>query len=242
MHETLESVIQSEDFPWHQGGVIRGLRTRGASDTQTLIEGCPALNDLSGKSVLDIGTTNGLVAFEAEARGATRVVATDIHDDGHFGFSRLKAALDSNVEFVRCNVYNLNEALGGEQFDVVIFWGVLYHLRHPLLALDQVRQVSRAVMSCETAIAISPQLSSTETWCKYYERAEFAGDATNWFVPSAACARAWLRGSGFTTVNETIREGNEFGRMMVDCQVNNGPAFYEEQNGEPRIVGVKFGE
>src|ERR1051326_6195040 len=90
--------------------------------------------DLSGKSVLDIGCNAGFYALEMKRRGAARVVGID-SDPAYLAQARFAAGvLGADSEFRRLDVYDL--ARLGERFDLVLFMGVLYHLRHPLLALD----------------------------------------------------------------------------------------------------------
>ncbi len=90
--------------------------------------------DLSGKTVLDIGCNGGFYAIEMKRRGADRVVAVDF-DDIYLNQARFAAeVMGADIEFRKLSVYDV--ALLKEKFDVVLFMGVFYHLRHPLLALD----------------------------------------------------------------------------------------------------------
>lgn len=109
----------------------------------TPLRSCLDSIDFVGKRVLDVGTWDGMWAFEAEKRGAKYVLATDhlasrgasIPDT----FCYAKKALNSNVEFQECSAYKLDSI--NHEFDIVLCFGVLYHLRHPLLAMDQCRTV-----------------------------------------------------------------------------------------------------
>src|SRR5215217_4635856 len=90
--------------------------------------------NLSGKTVLDIGCNAGFYSIEMKRRGAARVVGID-SDERYLAQARYAAeVLGATIEFKNLSVYNVAQL--GEKFDVVIFMGVLYHLRHPLLALD----------------------------------------------------------------------------------------------------------
>ena len=95
--------------------------------------------DLTGKSVLDIGCNAGFYSVEMKRRGAGRVVGID-SDERYLAQARLasEALGFSGIEFRNLSVYDV--AALGERFDLVIFMGVLYHLRHPLLALDLIRE------------------------------------------------------------------------------------------------------
>jgi methyltransferase (TIGR04290 family) len=94
--------------------------------------------DLSGKSVLDVGCNAGFYSIEMKRRGAARVVAID-SDETYLEQGRFAAAVCGfdDIEFRMMDVYDTGQL--GEQFDLVLFMGVLYHLRHPLLALDILR-------------------------------------------------------------------------------------------------------
>lgn len=140
--------------------------------------------DLSGKTVLDVGTTNGAMAFEMERRGARRVVAVDIVDDNVFGFGQIRRLLGSSAEFVRANIYELPETLGGERFDLVLFWGVLYHLRHPLLALDRLRTLIRGIGYIETQVSDHSLTSPDHSQVQFLRGDALGGDPSNWFVPT----------------------------------------------------------
>ena len=90
--------------------------------------------DLSGKSVLDIGCNGGFYSLEMKRRGASRVVAID-SDVRYLKQARFAAQVQqADIDFRQLSVYDVGSL--GERFDIVLFMGVLYHLRYPLLALD----------------------------------------------------------------------------------------------------------
>ena len=105
-----------------------GVHTPGVNDVDCLLARADLPEDIEGATVLDIGATNGGVAFELERRGAERVIAVDIYGADWFGFKQLKELLNSRVEYLCASVYDLPAKLN-EQFDIVAFCGVLYHLR-----------------------------------------------------------------------------------------------------------------
>lgn len=175
--------------------------------------------DLTGKSVLDIGCNAGFYSMEMKRRGATRVVGID-WDERYLAQAQLASealGYADSVEFRKLSVYDV--ALLGERFDLVIFMGVLYHLRHPLLALDLIREhVAGDAMLFQTM-----QQGSTDTidvpedhpffmpgtWTPpayfddpaypkmHFIERKFAGDWTNWWAPNRACSEAMLRAAGF---------------------------------------------
>ena len=90
--------------------------------------------DLNGKSVLDVGCNAGFYSIQMKERGADRVVAIDT-DEKYLAQARFAAEVSgAEIEFRNLSVYRVGELQ--EQFDLVLFMGVLYHLRHPLLALE----------------------------------------------------------------------------------------------------------
>lgn len=168
--------------------------------------------DLSGKSVLDIGCNAGFYSMEMKRRGAERVLGVD-SDDRYLAQARFasEALGYDNIEFRNLSVYDLGAL--GERFDVVIFMGVLYHLRHPLLALDLIHEhVARDLMIFQSMQRGSRELMAIEedypfersemffesAWPKlHFVERKYANDWTNWWVPNRACAEAMLRASGF---------------------------------------------
>jgi tRNA (mo5U34)-methyltransferase len=153
---------------------------------------------LAGKTVLDIGAWDGFFSFEAERRGAKRVLATDSHAwyTRKPAFELARRALASKVEDLDIDVMDLSpERIG--TFDVVLFLGVLYHLRHPMLALEKVFSVCADHLILETVTDL--------VWTRYpamrfYPGSELAGDASNWFGPNPAAVVGMLKAVGFSRV------------------------------------------
>jgi tRNA (mo5U34)-methyltransferase len=168
--------------------------------------------DLAGKSVLDIGCNAGFYSMEMKRRGAGRVLGID-SDERYLAQARLagEALGFDNIEFRNLSVYDVGAL--GERFDVVIFMGVLYHLRHPLLALDLIHEhVARDLLIFQSMQRGSKLLmevdedydfNDTEHFLEsaypklHFVERKYAGDWTNWWVPNRACAEAMLRAAGF---------------------------------------------
>jgi len=167
--------------------------------------------DLSGKSVLDIGCNAGFYSLEMKRRGAERVLGVD-YDDRYLAQARLAAEITGvDIEFRKLSVYDL--ASLGERFDLVIFMGVLYHLRHPLLALDLVREhVADDLLlfqSMQRGSEVTGEFAADYPFeqIAHFDEADYpklhfiegsyARDWTNWWVPNASCSAAMLRSSGF---------------------------------------------
>lgn len=167
--------------------------------------------DLSGWRVLDIGCNAGFYGFELAARGA-HVTGIDI--DAHYLDQARWAAgrfgLQDRIEFRRMQIYDL--AREPESYDLVWFMGVLYHLRHPLLALDIVRKKVRRMLIVQTLTMPGEEVAPVADEFALDERAamlqpgwpkmafiehSMAGDPTNWWAPNHACVEAMLRASGF---------------------------------------------
>lgn len=167
--------------------------------------------DLQGQTVLDIGCNAGFYSFELARRGAT-VTAIDI--DPHYLAQARWAArqygLEERVTFHQMQVYEVADLPG--QFDWIWLMGVLYHLRHPLLALDVVRLKARGRLVLQTMtmpeseqLATPPDLGMDERqrlqsrgWPRMaFIEHRLAGDPTNWWAPNSACVLAMARSAGF---------------------------------------------
>jgi tRNA (mo5U34)-methyltransferase len=171
--------------------------------------------DLTSKSVLDVGCNGGFYSIEMKRRGAARVVGVD-SDARYLAQARFAAEVaEADIDFRQMSVYELPTL--GERFDVVLFMGVLYHLRHPLLALDLLYEhVVGDLMVFQSMLRGSPETKRFESDYQFWETDQFedpayprmyfvehkyAGDPTNWWIPNRACAEAMLRSAGFTIVD-----------------------------------------
>jgi SAM-dependent methyltransferase len=170
--------------------------------------------DFRGKSVLEVGCWDGYWSFEAERLGAAEVLATD-------DLSQRKV-VTRNVPFVReclgsrvryrddVSVYELPERLG-RTFDAVIFYGVLYHLRYPGMALAQLRRVLEpgGVLLLETAVLPDEQ----EPVMRWGYRAIYEEDPSSWNAVSLPCLRELLTTSYFEVeLCETFLRQGRVGR------------------------------
>ena len=223
-----------DQYVWHQSFMVEGVRTPGAQDIYWLIERAGLPNDMTGMRVLDVGTTNGAVAFECERRGASEVLATDIVGPDHYGFAEIAQRIGSNVSFRQCSVYGMAHQVK-EPFDLVVFWGVLYHLRHPLLALDNLRAVTAGHLSLETAV-----LDGDQCRADFFRGDEYASDSSNWWVPTVSCLTALLHSSGFH-VQGLSSWGDASGkRAICSARTVDGPPEYSLVSYEPVIGSREF--
>lgn len=187
--------------------------TPGPNDLSHLFSVSGISDDLHGAHVLDIGASNGGTSFECERRGAERIVSVDAAPSGDCGLTHTRDFLGSKVEYVNANVYELPSIVNG-QFDLVIFWGVLYHLRHPLMAVDNIWRVCRGYASIETAVFDDGGAPSM----RFYPRDELNGDGSNWFVPNIAALCGMFDASGFSSEIRSVWPESAPERCMMHAK------------------------
>jgi tRNA (mo5U34)-methyltransferase len=185
-----------------------GIVTAGVDDTAQRLARLDLPASLTGLTVLDIGAWDGFFSFECERRGASRVVAADHYswsDSGwgtKAGFQLAREVLGSNVEDVDIDVMDLSpERIG--TFDLVLFLGVLYHLRHPLLALERVASVTRKTLLLETVVDM---VGYGRPAMAFYPHRELNNDPTNWWGPNIPAVHGMLRSVGFEAVRTVTKQ------------------------------------
>lgn len=189
------------------GRTLPGLQT--VDQLRWRIARHPIPENLSGKRALDIGAWDGWFTFELERRGAS-VLAVDVTRLETFDEAR--RLLNSKAEYLVSDVCRLDPAKIGT-FDVVIFFGVLYHLKHPLLALERVCELTTDIACIESLVTDDPP-SSPIPLMEFYEGTELAGQFDNWTCPNTACLLAFCRTAGFARVElNAVREN----RAHVTC-------------------------
>jgi tRNA (mo5U34)-methyltransferase len=188
--------------------------------------------DLSGKSVLDVGCNAGFYAIEAKRRGATRVLGVDAQrrliNQARFGCG----VLGLDIEYRKMSVYELSVCDLG-QFDVTLALGLIYHCKHLVLALEKLFEVTKELLIIETAIL--PLAKTPESFSDpvagpsvmlhplaYVENPPDRKESIfNWFVPGTKCLEALLKGVGFSEVDFfDILPG---GRAVVVCRKGETP-------------------
>jgi tRNA (mo5U34)-methyltransferase len=195
-------------------------------------------DDLSGKSVLDIGCNAGFYSIEMKRRGADRVLAIDSDERylAQAGFASATLGFD-DIEFRKLDVYDVGAI--GERFDLVIFMGVLYHLRHPLLALDLIHEHVAGDMllfqsmqrgskhvfepDADYDFAEADHFFETGYPKLHFVEHEYCGDWSNWWVPNRAATEAMLRSAGFT-IDQRIEEEVYLCRRAERAYADYGPA------------------
>lgn len=215
---------------WHRIDLGHEVVTPGADDTPEKLKTLGFPEDLSGMTVLDIGAWDGFFSFEAERRGASRVLAIDsFYRDGQgwegkTGFDLARRILNSKVEDMELDVLDMSpEKIG--QFDLVLFLGVLYHMRHPLLALEKVFSVTGKQLILETH---TDMLLHDRSVMAFYPEKELENDPTNWCGPNAAAVRAMLKSAGFRKV-KTVTEKSLLFRLgrAVKWKIQHGRPFLQ---------------
>jgi len=171
--------------------------------------------DLSGKRALDIGAWDGWFSFEAERRGAS-VVSVDREEIANY--LTMYRRLGSRAEYRNLEYYEIPTA-GLGQFDIVFCLCVLYHVRHPLLALEILCGLTRDVALVETFIVPGePEIPVAE----FYELDQLNGNQDNWWGPTANCVLAMCRAAGFARVE-----------MLALDEMNVSVACYRKWLSEP---------
>jgi tRNA (mo5U34)-methyltransferase len=189
--------------------------------------------DLTGWSVLDIGCNAGFYSHEMKRRGASRVLGID-SDERYLAQARFAADVAGlDIEFQQLSVYQI--PLLEERFDLVLFMGVLYHLRYPLLALDILHaHAVRQVLVFQSMLRGSSDSHATAGDYDFSDRSPFAdpaypqlyfverryaGDPTNWWIPNRAGAEAMLRAAGFEVADHPEEE------VFICRRVDPDPPF-----------------
>jgi tRNA (mo5U34)-methyltransferase len=159
--------------------------------------------------VLDIGHAEGFFAFEAERRGADEVIGIENYPPMVRKFNICRAALNSRAQSFQTGVYELSAKTFGT-FDLVLFYGVLYHLRHPLLALEKIQDVCTGTLLMQTAICSD---QGSVPMAEFHPFGIDSGPRQNphhdpscfWF-PNPPCCAAMLKQAGFQDVERISSE------------------------------------
>jgi tRNA (mo5U34)-methyltransferase len=233
---------------WHQKWqVFEDVFTPGVNCIEHMCESMGLPNDLTGKRVLDIGAWNGCLSLECERRGALEVVALGPENPNDTAFYRLRDAIGSTrTRYLRGTVYDLDPQKLGT-FDVVLFCGVLYHLRYPLLGIDNIRRVCTGEVFVETFLIdqefilkkdgkltkvplsrLSPELSSQPIW-QFYRLDELEGDPSNWVGPNSTAVVEAFESAGFET-------------RFLGASPPRGYFRARVKEGAPEFLAIRCGE
>jgi tRNA (mo5U34)-methyltransferase len=197
--ESQRQIARLSQLGWYHsielpdGGVIEGHQT--IEQLRKRIRQFPIPADLTGKRVLDVGAWDGWFSFEMEKRGA-HVLAVD--STRNTRLLEAKKLLGSRIDYHIADICRLTAKDVGT-FDIVLFLGVLYHVKHPLLALENVCGMCRD-MACIESFVSDTSLDTIPSM-EFYETAELRGQLDNWVGPNASCLMAFCRTAGFARVN-----------------------------------------
>ena len=233
---TIRRMIAARSRWWHEIEVAPGIVTPGEDSNRMklpILDGLGLPQNMAGMRALDVGCSDGYFSFEMERRGAD-VVAVDFVPETYTGFATVREILGSRVTYRMDNVYNLEPQLYGH-FDVVLFLGVLYHLRKPLAALDAIRSVMNedgqlfvgTMMidgyfllpdgSVTTLQAVNPILSDIPLW-QAYPGDSLNGDFTNCFAPNRRALEVALSEAQFKVEELTVQSMGGYARASAVVQ------------------------
>ena len=207
--------VEAEPYWFQKIEVLPGFYSNGWSNPR--LEKLPYFGlpeDLTGKRVLDIGCAEGFFSFEAEKRGAREVIGIDSFPDSVRRFNIVKEARQSAATAFLMNVYDLEPKRLGT-FDLVLFYGVFYHLKHPQYALERIHSVCAGDLLFQTFMLEEPTVKGTP-WARYYPHGMMSGKENELFDPTifwlfnSACCLAMLDAVGFVDSEVISTDPNPF--------------------------------
>lgn len=183
---------------WHSIALPYGITTPGKPHCTKMLDDVGMLlpEDMTGMTVLDLGAWDGMYSFFCEKRGA-EVCAVDlwgghVNRDYAVGFDLAREVLGSKVE--KCPGDVMNSPWGDRKFNVVLFLGMLYHMRHPLLALELAHKACLDFILVETHVVLFNEGSPA---AMFYPGTELGGDCSNWWGLNPECVLALMESAGF---------------------------------------------
>ena len=184
---------------------------------------------------MDIGCAEGFFSCEAERLGAREVIGIVSFPDSIRRFHIAKAARQSNANAFLMNVYDLEPKRLGT-FDVVLFYGVFYHLKHPQLALERIRSICTGDLLFQTHMYEEPSVKGTP-WAKFFPHGMMSGanqelfDPTVFWLFNSACCLAMLDHVGFTDLQILATDPNPF--VVSAPSVDQVPGMPPDQSQSP---------
>ena len=208
----IKEMIDSVPVWHHRIELAPGIFTPAIQQTQDLLASIDFPKDMSGFRVLDLGARDGFFSFECEKRGAAEVIAVDYTPAELTGFGVASKILNSKVKWLTANVYRIHELNLGK-FDLILFLGVIYHLRNPYLAIDRIYDAlkidGKVIVESHVIdggfvnesgewmnlIDIDPRLAKLQI-AQFY-KGDLGGDHTNAWAPSLNTLEIMFQNSGF---------------------------------------------
>jgi tRNA (mo5U34)-methyltransferase len=216
MQGELEAKLNSVKW-YHRFEILPGVWTPGFStfDPRAVFDLLMTPKSLKGKKCLDIGTWDGPLAFEMEARGG-EVYALDVQDPNCTAFNTAREILNSKVVYQQGSVYDIEKYFPGMKFDYITYFGVFYHLKNPIGAFEAISQAMNpnAHLYLEGEILYNYSETLTGATSTLDNKALGESDVpitmcypgrykgvSNWFVPNLACLRGWMAAAGLDLVD-----------------------------------------
>ena len=234
MSEEINDLIATVDKWFHTIEVAPGVFTPGVQDPSKRLHLMGIPENLAGKRVLDIGPMEGYYSFICEERGA-EVTAADIQPSP--GLRIASKIKNSSIKILEMSVYELDRKTLGT-FDLILFMGVFYHLRHPLLALDCMYDLVDDLLIVESQVCdrwfvdeggrttkledYDIRLKSLP-FAQFYPRNELNKDGSNWWSPNEIGLKAMLESSGFSAQLHS----REKARAVFHCRKQFRPKSHE---------------
>ena len=210
----------------HRISLGGGIVTPGREDSRAELRRIGLPDDLTGLRVLDVGCSDGFFCFESEQRGAAEVIGVDDFsstpgDQGRSGFTIAAGILGSRCKLLTDSVYRLSVQRIGT-FDLVLFLNTLYHLKHPLLALETLAALINpgGTLLLKTYFHQDLRLRrwgldlTRRPMMRFFPGDELNHDPSNWWAPNRRCLEATLRTSGFDALTSLGTWGN---RIYYRC-------------------------
>lgn len=204
-------LIEISNIRWFHPFNFEGVHTHSPEATALMQLRAERIfrHSVAGLSVIDIGAWDGFFSFEAEKRGASRVLATD-----HFcwsgpgwgtkaGFDLAHRLLGSKIESRDIAPEAMTPAEVG-QWDVVLYLGVLYHSPNPLGDLKRVAALTKKMAIVETVIERTWSKKPLIRYVHGDSSSPHSADPTNFFVPNLSAMQAMLRTVGFSRIETQI--------------------------------------
>ena len=212
-----EQVLRLQQLGWYHsmelptGEVISGHQT--LEQQRARLARFPIPADLTGKTVLDIGARDGWFGFELERRGA-KLTAIDVFENPRFLAAR--DLLNSQADYRLVDICD-PAVLELGSFDIVLFFGVLYHVKHPLLALEHVCALTKDLACLESYVIDAGNLAAKPVM-EFYEGEELGGQFDNWVGLNCACLMAMARSAGFVKV-EMLDVADQRGHFVAQRRI-----------------------
>lgn len=195
---------------FHRIDFGNGVVSPGDDNSELKLRRLRIPDDLSGKSFLDIGAWDGFFSFEAEKRGAERVLATDsfvwegkVPGHSKIGFLTARELLQSRVEDLTIDPFDISpESVG--IFDVVLLSGVIYHVKNPWLVIERAASVTKELLILETETDFNLLRRPAVA---IFTDGELVGDPTNWCALNIPALRSMLKDAGFKEIEVVWKRG-----------------------------------